>query len=127
MDLVFCNFCVMDGTSEITLDVDGRCNFCTQAQKALKEIELEKPNLDKWIKKIKEDGKGNKYDVLCGLSGGVDSSTALVNAVRVHGLRVLCFTMDNGYNDPRADSNILQIVETLKVPLYRYVLDLDRK
>ena len=41
-------------------------------------------------------------------------------------MRPLCFTMDNGYNDPKADSNILNLVETLKVPLYRYVLDLAK-
>lgn len=125
-DLFFCNFCVMDGsTSELVLDENGRCNFCHQAQKALKEIELEKPNLPKIIQKIKEDGQGRDYDILIGLSGGVDSSTALVKAVEL-GLRPMCFTMDNGYNDPKADSNILNLVEDLQVPLFRYVLDLDK-
>lgn len=116
----------MDGTAqEIVLDKNGVCNFCHQAQKALQEIELEKPNLEKRIKQIKDDAKKNKYDCLIGLSGGVDSSTALHWAIRF-GLRPLCFTMDNGYNDPKADENILKLVEALKVPLYRYVLDLDK-
>ena len=116
----------MDGSAkELVLDENGVCNFCHQAQKALKEVELEKPNLEKWIKKIKEDGRRNRYDCLIGLSGGVDSSTVLHHAVAL-GLRPLCFTMDNGYNDPRADENILRLVETLKVPLYRYVLNINR-
>ena len=124
--LIFCKACCMDGSAkELVLGKNGVCNFCHQAQRALKEIELEKPNLDKWIKKIKEDGKNSKYNILCGLSGGVDSSTALHHAIRL-GLRPLCFTMDNGYNDARADENILRIVETLKVPLYRYVLNINR-
>ena len=124
--LTFCTKCCLDGSvREITYDSEGICNFCHQAQKALQEIELEKPNLDKWIKKIKEDGKNNKYDCLIGLSGGVDSSTCLHWAVQ-QGLRVLCFTMDNGYNHPYADENILRLVESLKVPLYRYVLNINR-
>ena len=126
MNLTFCTKCCMDGSAiEIKYDNEGVCSFCHQAQKALKEIELEKPNLDKWIKKIKEDGRRNKYDCLIGLSGGVDSSTVLHHAVKL-GLQPLCFTMDNGYNDPRADENILRLVETLKVPLYRYVLNINR-
>lgn len=79
----------MDGSAqEIVLDEQGVCNFCHQAQKALKEIELDKPNLDKWIEKIKKDGKGKKYDVIAGISGGLDSCTAIYYAVKM-GLRVL--------------------------------------
>jgi len=39
--------------SEIIFDSEGICNFCHQAQKALKEIETEKPNLNKRIEQIK--------------------------------------------------------------------------
>lgn len=126
MSLIFCKRCVMNGSAkEIVLNKDGVCNFCHQAQKALQEIKEEKPNLNKWIKKIKYDGRNNKYDCLLGLSGGVDSSTTLHYLVAL-GLRPLCFTMDNGFNDPKADENVLRLVETLKVPLYRYVLDLNK-
>lgn len=125
-NLTFCTKCCLDGSvAEIKYDEQGVCNFCHQASKALKEIELEKPNLDKWINKIKKDGEGKKYNCLLGLSGGVDSATCLHHALK-EGLRPLCFTMDNGYNDPKADENVLRLIETLKVPLYRYVLDLDR-
>ena len=126
MNLTFCTKCCLDGSvSEIKYDENGVCNFCHQATKALKEIELEKPNLDKWIKKIKEDGKNNKFNCLIGASGGVDSSTVLHHAVRL-GLRPLVFGMDNGYNSSEADSNVLKIVEKLKIPFYRYVLDLEK-
>src|SRR3990167_1687903 len=125
-ELLFCRVCCMDGSAkEIVLDDNGICNFCHQAQRVLKEIEVEKPNLNKRIKQIKKDGQGKKYDVILGLSGGVDSSTTLHYAVRI-GLRPLCFTIDNGWNDPRADSNIFNLVETLKVPFYRYTIDLRK-
>lgn len=116
----------MNGTAqEIKLDENGVCNFCHQAQKALKEIEAEKHKLPEIIEQIKKDGEGKDYDVLIGLSGGVDSSTALHYAVEM-GLRPLCFSVDNGWNDPRADENILRIIETLKVPFYRYTIDLKK-
>ena len=124
--LKFCSRCVLNGSvQELILDSNGVCNFCFQALKALAEIEKEKPNFGKRIEQIKKDGQGKKYDVLCGISGGVDSSTALHHAVRL-GLRPLCFSVDNGWNDPRADSNILNLVETLKVPFYRYTIDLRK-
>lgn len=124
--LVFCSQCVMDGScEELVLDENGICNFCIQAQRALIECEKERKNLPNIIQRIKKDRKGKEYDCLIGLSGGVDSSTLLHWAVSL-GLRPLTFSMDNGYNDPRADANVLQMVEKLKVPLYRYVLDLDK-
>ncbi|MEQ1846345.1 MAG: N-acetyl sugar amidotransferase, partial [Nitrospira sp.] len=107
---------------EITFDENGVCNFCHQAQRALNEIALDRPNLPKIIERIKKDGRGRKYDVLMGLSGGVDSSTALIHAVGL-GLRPLCFTVDNGWNDPKADENIMRLVEGLRVPFYRYNID----
>ena len=42
------------------------------------------------------------------------------------GLKPLCFSVDNGWNDPRADENIMKLVEGLKVPFYRYVLDIKK-
>ena len=116
----------MDGTAkEIVLDQEGICNFCHQAQRALKEIENEKKNLSQVVEGIKRSGVGNKYDCLLGLSGGVDSSTTLVNAVRL-GLRPLCFSVDNGWQDDKAQENVMRLVEGLKVPFYRYTINLER-
>lgn len=114
----------MDQTAkEITFDADGKCNFCHQAQKSIREIEAEKHKLPEIIEQIKKDG--GKYDVLIGLSGGVDSSTALHHLVKL-GLKPLCYSIDNGYNDPKADENIMRLVEGLKVPFYRYTIDLAK-
>jgi N-acetyl sugar amidotransferase len=116
----------MDGSAdELVLDEDGVCNFCHQAQKALAEIKRDKHQLSGIIERIKKAGDGKKYDILIGLSGGVDSSYALIKAVEF-GLRPLCFSIDNGWNNPMADENIMRIVEGLKVPFYRYVIDTDK-
>ena len=125
-ELLFCTQCLMDGSAEeLELNPNGGCNFCDQAQRALKEIEAEKPNLPKVIQKIKKACRGKKYDVIIGLSGGVDSSFALTKVVEL-GLRPLCFSLDNGWNDPKADENIMRLVEGLKVPFYRYTIDTEK-
>jgi N-acetyl sugar amidotransferase len=113
----------LDGSAtEIVLDENGVCNFCHQATKALKEnIDNCQDNMDE-IENIKSKGK---YDCLIGLSGGVDSSYMLHMAVQL-GLRPLCFSIDNGYNNPKADENIMRLVEGLKVPFYRYNIDLAK-
>lgn len=120
-----CKRCVCDVSMEEFVLTEYGCNFCTQAEKALAEIEGDKENLFDIRKQIKKDGEKEKYDVLIGLSGGADSSTALHHVLDL-GLRPLAFTIDNGYNDPRADENILKMVETLKVPFYRYTIDLEK-
>ena len=119
-----CKKCVLDGSAkEIFYDKDGVCNFCGYAQKALDEIDS--GDWQKILIDIKKQGKGKKYDVIIGLSGGIDSSTALQTIVN-EGLRPLCFTIDNGWNDPIADENIMRLVEGLKVPFYRYIIDLPK-
>lgn len=110
---------------EITFDVFGICNFCRQAEESLAQINRDKHNLPNILKKIKKDGENKKYDVLIGLSGGIDSSMVLHLAVK-YGLRPLCFTVDNGWNTSVSDENILKMVEKLNVPFYRKTIDLAR-
>lgn len=112
-----CSKCVMDvSAQEIEFDENGVCNFCHQAQQALGEV---KENRHTFV------STGKEYDCLIGLSGGADSSYTL-HLATTFGLKPLCFTVDNGWNDPVADENILKLVESLKVPLYRYVIDLEK-
>jgi len=121
MDMKQCKNCLMDETAkEIEFDINGVCNFCHTAQEALKAQEKEKSNWPKikdWVLKNK-----GEYDCIIGLSGGVDSSYALVKLVE-EGFKPFCFTVDNGWNSPNADSNIMKLVETLEVPLEKIVLD----
>ena len=114
-----CKKCVMDGSaSEITFK-EGTCNFCDQAQKAIGEI-----CIGDWMKiKLNILKQKKKYDCVIGLSGGIDSSMALVHLIE-QGLKPLCFTVDNGWNDPIADENIMRLVEGLKVPFYRRTINL---
>src|SRR3990167_10443972 len=97
---VICNKCVMNiSASEITFE-NGVCNFCNEYQKT--EVKRKAETLHPgrtWLYYALK--KGKKYDVLLGLSGGVDSSTCLHYLVE-NGIRPLTFSVDNGYNKDRA-------------------------
>lgn len=117
----------MDGTApEIVLDENGVCNFCHQAESELRSLwatDTSYPPSEFVAQIIKNDKQ--KYDCIIGLSGGVDSSYMLHKAVEL-GLRPLCFSVDNGWNSKESDENILRIVEKLKVPFYRYTIDVPK-
>lgn len=73
------------------------------------------------MNKVKSDGK-KKYDCIVGVSGGVDSSYALLKAKEL-GLRPLAVHMDNGWDSELASNNIKNLVEKLNVDLCTYVID----
>lgn len=126
MEQFTCKTCVMDKTaSEIVFDGD-ECNFCGQAKKTRYDCAIgDQAFVGGLIFDIKTIGRGKKYDCLIGLSGGVDSSLVLHKAIEL-GLRPLCFSIDNGWNDPKADENIMRLVEGLKVPFFRYTINRER-
>lgn len=123
-----CARCVMDTTAkDITFDEQGFCNYCsdflTIAGKVVFEDAGEKKlRLDTLVERVKRDGKGKPYDCIVGVSGGVDSSWALVTAVEL-GLRPLAVHMDNGWNSELAQNNIANLVRTLGVDLHTHVIN----
>lgn len=121
-----CVKCVLDNVEvpDISFDVQGVCRFCRHWEGYEKVRRIEATNLPWVYDQMRKEGRGKKYDVLLGLSGGVDSSMCLHWLIE-NGIRPLCWSMDNGYNDPKADENVMRLVEGLKVPFIRKVLDLD--
>ena len=123
-----CTRCVMDTSAKnIYFDDSGTCNFCTDflsfsGSILNKDPNLRKEELDILVAKIKTAGKGKKYDCIVGVSGGVDSSWVLVQAVKL-GLRPLAVHMDNGWNSELAQNNIANLVRDLGVDLYTYVIE----
>ena len=123
-----CARCIMDTTARtITFDEAGRCNYCTEfidrAGTELSKNPAERQReYDHLIEQVKVAGRGKVYDCIIGVSGGVDSSWTLVQAVR-SGLRPLAVHMDNGWNSELAQSNIENLVRALNVDLFTYVID----
>lgn len=125
-----CTRCVMDTSAmDITFDDHGACSYCTRFLRDSARILHGDPakrreDLEKFVAAVKAGGKGRKYDCIIGVSGGVDSSWGLVQAVRL-GLRPLAVHMDNGWNSELAQHNIANLVRGLGVDLYTHVIDWD--
>ena len=123
-----CNRCLMDTSAEeIYFDEQGNCQFCNNFLKRLDNLSFFKTvenskDLMLLIEKVKRNGLNKPYDCIVGLSGGLDSSWVLVQAVKA-GLRPLAVHMDNGWNSELAQNNIECLVKKLDVDLFTYVVD----
>ena len=121
-----CILCVMDNSDpEIVFDSEGVCNHCKSAKDQLSALgnDTEKKNrLDKSIAEIKARNSNKQYDVIMGVSGGVDSSYAIVKAKEM-GLRILAVHCDTGWNSSIAVNNINILVEKLNIDLETVVVD----
>lgn len=123
-----CKRCVMDtGALDITFDVNGVCNYCTEFLERSAHLINEDPvakkaRLDELVLRVKRSGHGKPYDCVVGVSGGVDSSWTLVQVVKL-GIRPLAVHMDNGWNSELAQNNIANLVRGLGVDLYTHVID----
>lgn len=114
-----CSRCIMDNSSDttITFDRQGRCNYCTKALADAEKVyfpgttELNQGNtrLDSLICKVKERGKGKRYDCIMGLSGGLDSSYLAYLGYK-WGLRVLAVHIDDGYDTAISKSNLNKLL-----------------
>lgn len=127
-DVRICSRCVMDTTAiEIEFYEDGRCNFCRNYDenitRDLHDDAAGAERLEAMIEEIKRRGKGNRYDCLIGLSGGVDSSYVAYLVARKYGLRTLAIHLDNGWNSELSVANIEKLVKTLGIDLITHVLD----
>jgi len=123
-----CTRCVMDTTdTRIEFNNEGFCSNCISFYRDL---------IPKWDKdmqddikfkelvfKIKDKGKGNKYDCVIGLSGGLDSSYLLHIAVTKFNLRPLVFHVDGGWNTEVAVRNINSLITGLGLELITDVIN----
>ena len=117
----------MDTTdTEISFNQEGYCNHCIEYFELLPHYvfdgEVAKSKLDVLVNTIKESGKGNEYDCLIGVSGGVDSSYVAYQAKKL-GLRALTVHFDNGWNSELAVKNIENIIKRLEFDYQTYVVD----
>ena len=123
-----CSFCVMDDSNPtIQFDAAGQCDCCRDA---LKRMPHEwwpgaegRTRMDTMVRTLKESGKDKPYDVMIGLSGGIDSAYLAHLAVRELGLRVLAVHVDGGWNSEPAVRNIESIVRALDIDLHTYVVE----
>lgn len=80
---------------------------------------------NKFFRKIKEDGKGKKYDCIIGVSGGTDSSYLMYVAKEIYKLRPLAVTFDNGWSSEISVRNIQKVTKKLDIDLETYVVNYE--
>jgi len=117
----------MDTTDpDIKFDANGVCNHCREYDKLVRRYVFTgkegERRLNKIVDKIKQRGKGQEYDCIMGLSGGVDSTYAVYIAKKL-GLRPLAIHLDNGWDTEISIRNIENVVKKLGLDLYTYVVD----
>ncbi|MEH0093535.1 N-acetyl sugar amidotransferase [Vibrio metschnikovii] len=125
-----CSNCIMDSSDpNIIFDEQGVCDYCNNFQQLIQpswESSLkDSSQLQRMADAIRKDSKGNDFDCIIGLSGGLDSSYAAYIAVKKMGLRPLLFHVDAGWNTDQAVGNIEKLVDGLGLDLYTEVINWD--
>jgi N-acetyl sugar amidotransferase len=123
-----CNVCVMDSSDvDISFDADGICNHCHEAKVKLDKGWFPNANGKQQLEEISNEirlfGQGKEYDCIIGVSGGVDSSYLLHVAKYEMKLRPLVVHVDAGWNSEIAVKNIEQLVKSLDLDLFTYVVN----
>ncbi len=116
-DLRYCTRCgLASNFPGVSYDGDGVCHLCRaydsykdRAQAYFKPM----TELQALFESIKT-GNNGEYDCLALFSGGKDS-TYMLAQLAAAGLKVLAFTLDNGYISEEAKANIRRVAATLKV------------
>ena len=93
------------------------CLYCSM-HKELNNINLDfNPILEK-IKSYK-----GKYNCICGISGGIDSSIMLYAAVKKWGLKPLVIHFNNHWNTDNSKHNMKQLIQKLNVDFIEYYVN----
>lgn len=124
-----CTRTVMDTTDpEITFDENGVSSHALLYDRTMKAT-VDAANageraaeLAAVVERIKKAGRGKPYDCVIGISGGVDSTYLVLQAVKL-GLRPLAVHFDSGWNSELAVGNIENIVSRLGLDLFTDVVD----
>jgi N-acetyl sugar amidotransferase len=123
-----CARCIMDTSDpNISFDAEGLCEYCQNFDSQIlpnwHTDERGARELAQLADKIRAAGKGNEFDCIIGLSGGLDSSYAAYVAVEKMRLRPLLFHVDAGWNTDQAVGNIEKLVDGLGLELHTEVIN----
>jgi amino acid adenylation domain-containing protein len=117
VQLIYCARCgLASNYPGVTFDTTGVCSVCREydgyrdkARQYFKEMD----ELHAVVERIKAQATG-AYDCVALFSGGKDS-TYMLYQLAAMGLRVLAFTLDNGYISDEAKANIRRVTGALGV------------
>ncbi|HVT05049.1 MAG TPA: N-acetyl sugar amidotransferase [Thermoanaerobaculia bacterium] len=121
-----CSRCIYpESIPAITFDEKGVCSYCHTHDALAAEYPIGEAGarrLKEISNEIREAGRGKRYDVIVGVSGGCDSTFMLLKA-RELGLRPLAVHFDNTWDSTIAVQNIHNALKKLDIDLFTYVVD----
>ena len=121
-----CARCLFDEhTPSAGFDEHGVCAYCRLYDQMDAEYPVGERGdriLAELADTIRRDGRGKKFDVVVGVSGGCDSSYLIYRAKEL-GLRPLAAHFDNTWDSTVAVENIHRVLKTLDVELFTHVVD----
>jgi len=111
-----CSKCLLpESTPGITFDNNNICSYCHSYRKpSLKGETALLAAIENYAK------KGLKYDCIVNISGGRDSSYAILKMVKDYKLKVLAVNYENPFTHPVAKQNIINIQNKLGVKLVSF-------
>ncbi|WP_374597286.1 N-acetyl sugar amidotransferase [Sphingosinicella sp.] len=123
-----CTSCVMDTSDRmIRFDDKGVCDHCNNYYcHTLSNWHTDargRQELDRMVSAVRAAGKGEDFDCIIGMSGGIDSSYLTYIAKAELGLRPLVFHVDAGWNSQVAVNNIERLVDGLGLDLFTEVIN----
>ena len=110
-----CARCTLSETYPgMRFDSSGVCSLCPPDGQTVRVVPLGTDALRSALASYTRQSD-QQYDCIVGFSGGRNSTYALYYAVRVLGLRVLAYTVDNGFMPAETRDNVTRAVSTLGV------------
>ncbi|CEG11028.1 conserved hypothetical protein [groundwater metagenome] len=122
-----CTKCILpENYPRITFNEQGVCNYCVayKERKYLGDDAL-KERIKHFLETKKDRNKN--YDCVVGFSGGRDSTYLLYYFTKVLNLRVLAYSVDNGFIPEQTKQNMKNTTDILNVKLVIEVHDLLKK
>jgi N-acetyl sugar amidotransferase len=123
-----CSKCILSEKDDpdLTFDENGICDHCRiydfNINKFYEGDDLSLHKFNQLISAAKQAGQNTKYDVLIGLSGGVDS-TYVAYLCWKYNLRALAVHLDNGWNSELSVVNVKNILKVTGFDLYTHVIN----
>lgn len=112
----------------ITLDENQVCNYChffEEHKQELTDWDALEEQFVREVEAAKEKAKasGAKYDCITGVSGGKDGAYITYQLKHKYGMRVLTYTLDNGFSTDFGRNNINILLDKLDVDHIRVTVN----
>ena len=117
-DEYFCKSCGLSSKfPDVSFDSSDVCSLCNEFNSYKRKASIyfkSYPELEALAHSLKQQGSNASYDCMMLLSGGKDSTYALAKLNDL-GLRVLAYTLDNGYLSSEAKQNVKRVCDALGI------------